>query len=199
MCDCIKNFYNSEIQKNTPTQIWNLYAHQNRAYIKDFFVYGNFDITKCYPDIQCIYFHNLDRGIQSWKIFNNALKTIFPNLKSLFLTQNYSLLELENEFIEFFEDPWIDNIWIVDFQSKYKCIQKEMKISMEKIRVFDTYELYYNEDEYYDYNEDGYSDYNEEKQQKKHPYFSNDLIDIDLNTCIIFHDNDLLLKIFPIT
>lgn len=181
------------VQKYNPTQLWNTYSPQNRAYISDLFVHGIFDITKYYPDIQCIYFDNLDRGIQSWKIFNNALKNIFPNLKSLFLSQNYSISN-ENEFIEFFEDPWIDNIWIVDFQSRYKCIQKEMKISTEKIRVFDTYDVYCNKHKY-----DDFHDYDVYEEEKLHPYFSNNLIDINLSTCIIFHDNDLLLKIFPIT
>jgi len=193
MCDCIKNLYSPELQKNTPDKIWNLYAHQNRAYITDFNVYETFDISKCYPDIQCIYFDNLDRGIQSWKIFNNAIKKIFPNLKSLFLSQNYSISN-QNEFIEFFEDHWIDNIWIVDFQSRYKCIQKEMKISTEKIRVFDTYDLLVSY-----CNEHKYDDYDSDDNENKHPYFSNNFIDIDLSTCIIFHNNDLLLKIFPIT
>ena len=181
MCDCIKNFYSSEIQKNTPTQLWNTYSPQNRAYINDLYVYGSFDISQIFPNIECIYFDNLDRGIQSWNIFNNSIKKIFPNLKSLFLKQNYSI-SLEKDFMEFFEDPWLDHIWIVDFQSRYKCIQEQMKISIEKIRVFDTCSFYCEHEHEYLYNE-------EEEENN----YESKLINIDLSNCIIFYNNDLIL------
>jgi hypothetical protein len=177
MCDCIKNLYSSKTQKNTPIYLWNTYLPQNRAYINDLNVNETFDISQIFSNIECIYFDNLDRGIQSWNIFNNALKKIFPNLKSLFLKQNYSI-SLEKDFIEFFEDPWLDHIWIVDFQSRYKCIQKEMIIPIEKIRVFDTYSVYCDEHLYC---------------EEENSYDSN-LINIDLSICIIFYNNDLILK-----
>jgi hypothetical protein len=63
-----------------------------------------------------VLFIDIDRGIDAWDEFNSALQVWFPKLKTLLLSQNYSWDHVS--FLEFFFDPWIEQIWIEDVMTR---------------------------------------------------------------------------------
>ena len=80
-------------------------------------------------------FLSVDRGIDFWEEFNDALKIWFPKLKTLLLDENYSS-DAQKGFIDFFLDPWLEHIWIEDYQSGFTFIDKKLDLPKDKIRVF---------------------------------------------------------------
>lgn len=131
------NYYTNEAQNITYTagDLWNRYTPDKRGYIEYFNHYEKYITDTTFPEVECALFQFVDRGIKSWKDFNRALKIWFPNLKTLLLSENYSVSE-DEEFIEFFLDPWLEEIWIEDMQSSYEFIDKPLSLPKNKLRVF---------------------------------------------------------------
>jgi len=116
-----------------PDVLWNSYHPTARASVNLFGDYDPYNLKVCFPKIQCVYFTSIDRGVSSWSAFNNALKTWFPQLKTLMFNQNYSM-DSDEEFQKFMKDQWLEHIWIEDFQSSYNFIN-----TTNKLRVFNAY------------------------------------------------------------
>ena len=131
------NLYTNEAQNITYTaeDLWDKYPADKRGYIEYFTHYEKYITDKTFPEVECALFQFVDRGIKSWKEFNSALKIWFPNLKTLLLSENYSTSE-EEEFIDFFLDPWLKHIWIEDMQSSYEFIDKPLSLPKDTLRVF---------------------------------------------------------------
>jgi len=137
------NLYSAKEQNISihPKELWDLYTPKTRASVNWFYDLHPYKFNITFPEIECVLFNYVDRGIKSWAEFYKALKTWFPSLKTLLLAENYSCSS-ELEFKDFLENPWLAHIWIEDYQSKYKCIYDTLNIPDNKMRVFDTC-LYY--------------------------------------------------------
>lgn len=110
-------------KKPTAVDLWDMYPESKKAIIGWFYcprlINENeyeFNQTLCYPDIECVCFEYIDRGVDSWRAFRNMLQKLFPSLKTLILEQNWSC-DTCDEFIRFMEDPWLKYIWIDDERS----------------------------------------------------------------------------------
>jgi len=132
------NLYSAKTQNITihPKELWDLYTPKTRASVNWFYDLHPYKFDTTFPEIECVLFNYVDRGIKSWAEFYKALKIWFPSLKTLLLSENYSESS-ELEFKEFLENPWLTHIWIEDYQSKYKCIYDTLNIPDNKMRVFD--------------------------------------------------------------
>lgn len=102
-----------------PQDLWNVYDDNERAYVGNLFICREWDCCMVYYDIKCVMFGYCDRGIQNWAEFNAFLKETFPSLECLMVTQSCSVSGMNEDFMDFFYDPWIQSIWIEDYQTKY--------------------------------------------------------------------------------
>lgn len=91
-------------------------AYNNAGYL-DFFVdvlqKNSYDLTK----IQYIKVNYVDRGIPDFKAFGNMLKTLFPNLKRLFIGQNFIPDGSFNDYLYMLDLLQLDKFIIDDRQS----------------------------------------------------------------------------------
>lgn len=162
---CVKfNLYTNDAQKITYTagDLWNRYTHDKRALVTDFDMWHELITDTTFPEVECVLFYHVNRGVDSWEDFNRALKIWFPNLKTLLLSENYAGSS-EEEFIEFFLDPWLKEIWIEDRQTGYNFINTKLELPKDTLRVFREEALWrklwiYNKDSY----EDSYIDFIDE-------------------------------------
>lgn len=128
--------------------LWNNTNSESRAIVQYMFPYGDewrTDIV--YPNITFLIFEYLDRGIVCWKLFSDFIHKVFPNLKHLILSQNYSYST--DFFFDFYTDQWLDTIWINDDQSRFPNIYHDLP-ELPKIRYvsgdcvdYDTHRLLY--------------------------------------------------------
>lgn len=91
-------------------------AHENAGYL-DFFIdeleQNNYDLTK----IQYIKINYIDRGIPDFKAFGNMLRNLFPNLKRLFIRQNFMPDGKFNDYLYMLDLLQLDKFMISDMQS----------------------------------------------------------------------------------
>ena len=106
--------------------IWNKYDKNERCYVQWLYPRQEWNYEMYYPAIKCLMFEYCDRGIHCWKTFGIFLKKAFPNLKCLFISQNFNMTDCyldgspeKNHVIDFFKDDWLEYILVIDEQSGY--------------------------------------------------------------------------------
>lgn len=106
--------------------IWNTYTKDERCYVEWLYTPSIWPTEFYYPTIKCLVFEYCDRGIHCWKLFGEFLKKSFPNLKCLFLTQNFSMTDCYSDNLiekthadDFFQDDWLEYILVNDGQTRY--------------------------------------------------------------------------------
>lgn len=98
-------------------KIWRKYSAEERAIIEYICPKSEWRTDVRYPHIKCLVFESVDRGIYCWDSFRDFLKRAFPNLQSLFLSQNYSFEREVPKIIKFLKDDWLEHIIICDQQT----------------------------------------------------------------------------------
>lgn len=80
----MKRINGKETMSITPAQLWNRYSKEKRACISCYYDYDDYSLLEtCFPDIECVFFAYVDRGVYDWVAFGSALKKWFPSLKTL--------------------------------------------------------------------------------------------------------------------